>query len=212
MRNDINDLEEILPGHSSHVYEKFEHYFSLIEHYNSKINLISKSTLERTAVKHFADSVLGLELLKSELIDNQTILDFGSGNGFPGMVSAILYPDRAHVLVERDQRKAEFLKTAAFNMSLTNVQVHAGGVGEISEGTCMNVISRAMAPIPKFLLEARPQVGIGGSAFLFKGDYWTTEFGAVPAQIFEYWEVDLLGKYELPRNEGSRFIVRCTRV
>ena len=212
MTNDIDRLEEIIPGLSSAVYEKFRHFFTLVEHYNSKINLIAKSTLARAAIKHFSDSVQGLEIIQPELFDGEPVLDFGSGNGFPGIISGILFSDREHVLVERDQRKAEFLKTAVHNLKLKNVDVHAGGVSEISDGTCFNVISRAMAPIPKFLLESRAPMAVGGKAFLFKSEHWSTEFSVVPPQIFEYWEVDLLGKYVLESNEGKRFIVCCTRV
>jgi 16S rRNA G527 N7-methylase RsmG len=127
-------------------------------------------------------------------------------------VAGIRYPDWHVILVERDLRKAEFLKVAVNELKLSNVEVYAGPVKDLQPESCFNVISRAMAPLPKFLLEARPVMGVGGKAFLFKGDHWSSEFTAIPAQLFEHFEVDLLGTYELPENSGNRYIVQCLKL
>lgn len=213
MSNDINSLDNIIPGLSSELKEQFVAYFTIIEKFNNKINLISKSTVKRAGVKHFADSYFGLKLFQQMLPDNQPVFDFGSGNGFPGIVFAMMESKRNVILIERDQRKAEFLKTAANEMKLSHVEVHAGSLSDLEDGTCKIGISRAMAPMPKFLLETRNIVAPGGSVYLFKGDHWMTEFGSCPAPIFDFWEVNLLGQYELPDDvTGDRFIVQCNRL
>lgn len=212
MTNDIEQLEDIIPNYSSEVYDQFRAYFSLIEQFNLRINLIAKGTVHRAVTKHFADSCLGLEIIRKQLIEGQPIFDFGSGNGFPGIIAGILFPDYPVVLVERDTRKAEFLKTASHKLNLRNMEVFSGSTTNIAEGRCHNVISRAMAPLPKFLLENRPILGKGGSAFLFKGDHWSTEFSTVPPQVFEFWDVELLDAYDLSINDGRRFIIQCRRI
>ncbi len=209
--SDINNLEEFVPFVSSAQIDAFRVFFELIERYNSKINLVSKSSISSAGSKHFADSVLGMDLIFKDLIDGEPLLDFGSGNGFPGIIASLLQPDWPVILVERDLRKSEFLKLAIDKLQLKNVQVHGGAVSELTQGSCFNVVSRAMAPLPKFLLEARPVMAVGGTAYMFKGDFWSTEFSAIPAQLFEHWDVELHSKYELPAGNGSRYIVRCTR-
>ncbi len=207
-----NKLEDIIPNLSSDLSVSFEIFFDLVKRYNTTINLVAKSTISKAWTKHFADSFLGLEQIRNDLVTDQPILDFGSGNGFPGIIAALTLKNYNVILVERDLRKSEFLKAAVDHLGLKNCEVHAGTVNELTEASCFNVISRAMAPLPKFLLEARYVMAPGGNAFVFKGEHWSTEFTAIPAQLFEHWEIDLHSSYELPENEGSRFIVRCTRI
>lgn len=210
--NDINNIEEIIPGISSSLKMSFEKFFSILELYNSKINLISKSTVSFAGVKHFADSYFGLKAIEDELDFDQPIFDFGSGNGFPGIIAGMMFSDAHIILVERDQRKAEFLKNASDQLGLSNIEVHSGSVSELADGSCKTIISRAMAPLPKFLLESRMVAPKGGVAYLFKGEHWSTEFSTIPAQLFNFWDVDLFASYQLPNDEGQRYIVKAERL
>ncbi len=210
--SDNSSLESLMPELSSDLIGTFNEFLELIKRYNTKINLVAKSTIAKAGSKHFTDSVRGVESVKDQFIKEKPVLDFGAGNGFPGIIAALLLPDTPLILVERDLRKAEFLKLAIDHLKIKNAQVHSGSVAELENGSCFNVISRAMAPIPKFLLEARHVMASGGSVFLFKGEHWSTEYSAMPAQLFDFWDVDLFSQYELPENEGFRYIVRCTRL
>lgn len=210
--NDISNLEEIIPELNPDLRELFERFFQLIEQYSDKINLISKSTISRAGVKHFSDSYQGLLSVKDEFKKEHPVFDFGAGNGFPGLIAAMMFPAQTLILVERDQRKAEFLRIATDRMGLKNVEVYGGNVSDLADGSCHNVISRAMAPLPKFLLETRSVMASGGSAFLFKSDHWSTEFSTVPPQVFEFWDVQLHHSYELPNNDAERFIIKCTKL
>lgn len=212
MDNDINNLKDMMPDISSELEQKFLDFFELISKFNSKINLVAQSTISRAGVKHFADSYLGLRTFMDVLEGDDPVFDFGSGNGFPGLIAAMMLPTKKIILVERDQRKAEFLKIASNQMNLKNVEVYAGPVNNLSDKSCQYIISRAMAPLPKFLLETRRVVKPNGKVFLFKGDTWTTEFGSCPPQIFDYWDVEVQGSYELPIDGATRFTVRCTRL
>ncbi len=210
--SDYSNLDELLPDQSEAEVEKLSDYCKLLVQYNSKLNLLSKNTISRLGSKHISDCVQALELIRKELNSDVPAFDFGSGNGLPGIVGAILYPELDFYLVERDLRKAEFLKIAFDELELTNVEVIDKDLSQLADDSCSQVISRAMAPIPKFLLEARKRMPTGGRAFLFKGDYWSTELSSAPPQVFEYWEVDLFGNYSLPNSEGERFIIECKRI
>lgn len=210
--NDIEEIDELIPGISSELKAQFEHFFELIQQYNKTINLVSKNTIPRAVTKHFFDSFQGLSIVQPEIKPGQPIFDYGSGNGFPGLVAAMMFQNESVILVERDARKSEFLKIAAGELKLKNVEVHNGGVEDLKEGSCQTVISRAMSPLPKFLLQSRKAINDAGTAFLFKGDHWSSEFTQIPAQVFDYWEVDVFGSYELPKSDGSRFIIRCQRI
>lgn len=212
MTNDIEELEDLIPDISLELKEQFIEFFELIEQYNTRINLVAKSTIPKAGLKHFSDSYMALKIIEDSLVKGSPIFDFGAGNGFPGIIAAMMFPDESVILVERDQRKAEFLKMAASKLGLDRVEVHPGNVSDLADGSCVNVISRAMAPLPKFLLLTRAVMAEGGKAFLFKGDHWSTEFSQVEAQVFDYWEVELKDAYELPKNDGTRFVVQCTKI
>ncbi len=206
--SDINRLKEFMPDVSSAALEQFMALFELIKKYNLKMNLISRSALLEIAAKHFVDSYEGIQVLNELEKINKPIFDLGSGNGFPGLVAAILRPDLDFILVDRDQRKAEFLKIAYSHLGLSNVEVHPGNLSDLADSSCFLAISRAMAPIPRFLFEARSFVASGGQVYMFKGESWTTELGSCPPQMFDYWSVKMKKRYLLPdKNQSERFII-----
>ena len=210
--NDIDNLEDIIPGISPELSKRFREFFELVAKYNNTMNLISKSTISQAATKHFLDSFTGMSMVADHFVEGQPIFDFGSGNGFPGIVGAMMYPERKFLLVEKDQRKSEFLRIAKDKLNLENIEIHEGLVSDLQNEVCHNIISRAMAPLPKFLLEARKVTAVGGKAFLFKGDHWSTEFSTIPAPVFDYWDIQPMSSYMLSKNYGDRFIIRCDRV
>ncbi len=85
-------------------------YEGLLKKWNKKTNLVSKKSLSDAWVRHFLDSA---QLVKHCQPENKLWLDFGSGAGFPGVVSAIVLRDRGintnFVLVEKNKTKAFFL-------------------------------------------------------------------------------------------------------
>lgn len=211
--SDINSLKDFLPLLSSQTLDHFMAFFKLIEKYNLKMNLISRGALLDIASKHFVDSYEGIQVLNDLDNTNKAIFDLGSGNGFPGLIAAILRPDLDFILVDRDQRKAEFLRIAYSHLGLTNVEVHSGNITDLADSSCSLAISRAMAPLPRFLLEARSCVGLGGQIYMFKGENWTTELGSCPPQMFDYWSVKMQKHYILPdKNRSNRFIVLCEKL
>ena len=85
-------------------------YESLLKKWNQKTNLVSKNSLDDAWSRHFLDSA---QLVKHCQPENKLWLDFGSGAGFPGVVSAVILRDRGintnFVLVEKNKTKAFFL-------------------------------------------------------------------------------------------------------
>ena len=85
-------------------------YESLLKKWNQKTNLVSKKSLDDAWCRHFLDSA---QLVMHCQPENKLWLDFGSGAGFPGVVSAVILRDRGintnFVLVEKNKTKAIFL-------------------------------------------------------------------------------------------------------
>ena len=92
------------------MFERFEVYHKLLLKWQKAINLVSNRTLKKAWERHFADSVQLQNHIPEEA---NTIVDLGSGGGFPGMILAILFPEKKVHLIESDERKCEFLKNVS---------------------------------------------------------------------------------------------------
>lgn len=94
------------------VMAKLRHYHAKLLEWNPKINLVSASTADEAWQRHFMDSAQLYPVYRHSGDETTTLADMGSGAGFPGMVLAIMGAPNV-TLIERDVRKAAFLRTIA---------------------------------------------------------------------------------------------------
>ncbi len=144
------DIKGTLGAHGIHVDDatlaKLDKYDTLLLKWQKAINLVGPATLEDRANRHFLDSVQLIRYLPSTDV---TLVDIGSGAGFPGLVLAMLGVREVH-LVESDIRKATFLREVSRETSLP-VTIHDKRV-ESCDISGMNVLTaRALAPLVDLL-------------------------------------------------------------
>ena len=96
---------EVSPAEASLL----EAHYNLLEKWNKKLNLTAIRNLEDAVLRHYAESVW----FAQRLPEVKSVVDVGSGGGFPGIPVAILRPSSIVTLVESHQRKAVFLSEAA---------------------------------------------------------------------------------------------------
>ena len=123
--------------------------------WNKKVNLVAKDTsLEEIVEKHFLDSLTIFPVLALHTSINTTLLDVGSGAGFPGLVIKIACPERPVVLLEPRQKRVSFLNHIIRLLSLSDIVVLPHRTDQKSElsGSNVDVItSRAVADVSSFL-------------------------------------------------------------
>ena len=124
---------------------------------NQTLNLISKASEKNIDTCHFYDCVEAVKI-SLESFKKDEVYDLGSGGGFPGLVMAIMAPEKHMVLVERDQRKAEGLKILSFRLHLSNVEVLSQPLESI-EAPVFQAITRAMGSLQEVLEKLSPQKG-----------------------------------------------------
>jgi 16S rRNA (guanine527-N7)-methyltransferase len=180
--------------------------------FNKTINLISPNTIKTLDVVHFADCIQACDLIFKKLHPDAPLYDFGSGNGFPGIIFGILYPSVNVILVERDARKAEFLKHCRSYLGLQNVEVRVMDVKDLPKGSIKNVMARGYAPLHKVMILNRHQLVIGGRFFHLKSDAWAQELAGVPSQVFTVWTASLVGSYKLPETGAPMAVVITEKV
>jgi len=130
---------------------QLQRYVDVLQRWAPRVNLIGPSTLDDIWRRHILDSAQ----LWPHLPDNsKTLVDFGSGAGFPGMVLAIMGVPDVH-LVESNQRKCVFLREVA-RAAGVNVTVHASRIEALTPFPVDVVTARALASLPILLEYAEP--------------------------------------------------------
>lgn len=204
-------IDQWFPDLDPAVRARLKKYHDELLKFNKTVNLVSPKTIFVADALHFADSILASQLIaKSEPISE--IYDFGSGNGFPGLVYALLQPKTKVNLVEVDGRKSEFMKHVASVLELRNTEVHIRAVESLPEKSVQFAMSRGFAPISKAILVSRKIFKKGGSYFHLKSEEWATEVGQIPTQLCSYWGPELLGNYRLPIGEVTFAVVKTQKI
>lgn len=118
---------------------------------------------------HLADSLVALELLEAGSVG--TIVDLGSGAGFPGLPLAIALPGARFTLLEANARRAAFLRRAVAATGVRAVDVVNARAEEWSAGlaACDLAVVRALAPLPVVLEYAAPLLRVGGAVIAWRG-------------------------------------------
>ena len=108
--------------------EKSLKYLEILLDYNSHTNLTAIREEKAIIEKHFLDSLLLQNLLKDE---DKTLIDIGTGAGFPGMMLAIFNEDKNFTLLDSVRKKTDFLELVKSELALNNVEVINGRAEEI---------------------------------------------------------------------------------
>jgi 16S rRNA (guanine527-N7)-methyltransferase len=190
--------------------EKLQLYFDELMKFNSKINLISQSTFRKADLIHFSDSILGGKIVLNDS-NSKEVFDFGSGNGFPGLVMAILEPGRKFYLVDSDTRKVEFLKHVIHTIGIKNCAPFHKRMDDLPENKIVCAVSRGLTNIPKALLMARKLFPKGGKLYHFKGSEWALEAGNIPHQVCLHWLTEHVQDYVLPYDKIRLSIIRSVK-
>lgn len=127
------------PTLNAEQWERLEMHYALLRRWNPKMNLVGTSTLGIASLKHYGESLFLAAGLPKGV---QSVVDVGSGAGFPGLPLAVMHPKVRVVLLESDKRKAAFLRESC---GLGNVQV-ANCRMEDWAHSCDAVITRAVDP------------------------------------------------------------------
>jgi 16S rRNA (guanine527-N7)-methyltransferase len=106
---------------TSHQSDQFVEYARVLQEWNKTINLTSVNDRREVVVKHFIDSIAPLRF--GLLTGQESVLDIGTGAGFPSVPLKIMRPDLRPVLLEPNTKKASFLLYLVGTLQLKNVQV-----------------------------------------------------------------------------------------
>lgn len=139
-------------------------YLALLAQWSERINLVGRDTLADPWRRHILDSAQLLPLVPRTA---QSLVDLGSGAGFPGLVLAILGVPGIE-LVEADSRKSAFLREAA-RVTGTNVTIRAARIEALARRPFDVVTARGLAPLDRLLPLACRFLGPDSLCLFLKG-------------------------------------------
>jgi len=164
-------LDELGQDFPSGTAEKLGILIDELERWNRKVNLTAIRDRNEMIMAHLLDS-----LVAAPLIEGETVLDVGTGPGFPGLPLAIVQPERQFTLLDSNNKKIMFAQHAAGLLGLDNVSVAKARGEDYAPGHGFDtVIARALAALPRLLEIAGHHVGENGVFVALKGRYPTDE-------------------------------------
>ena len=160
---------------SRETLDRLEAYADVLRHWQKGINLVGKSTLDDVWGRHILDSGQVFRHLPAGC---PSVMDIGSGAGFPGLVLAAIAvekaPGMATTLVESDGRKCAFLSAAAKEAGL-EVEIRNERAERLPPLGPAVITARAVAPLGKLLAWTRPQHHPGLQCLFLKGASYARE-------------------------------------
>ena len=145
----------------------FNRYAEMLRERNEKINLTAITEPEEVKIKHFLDSCSAAELLPG----GASVLDIGSGAGFPGLPLKIVRPDLTVTLLDSVNKKVAFMNDVVAELKLSGATaVHARIEDFPHKGEYDAVVSRAVAELTTLAEYALPFVKIGGAFIAYKSE------------------------------------------
>ena len=163
---------------SSETVIKLENFASLLHEWNQIHNLTGAKTVDGIYV-NIVDSLFPLTFIKQP----KTLLDVGTGAGFPGLALAIALPEVEVVLAEPLKKRVSFLKYAAIDLELPNVRVEAKRVESV-EHVAFDMISSRAVTNTKLLLDLTSKISDSKTEYLFyKGSRVFDEIEDVQHQL-----------------------------
>jgi 16S rRNA (guanine527-N7)-methyltransferase len=148
LRTYFPDLTEI-------QYAQFEQLAALYSDWNAKINVISRKDIDALYTNHVLHS---LAIAKVQaFVPGSTILDVGTGGGFPGIPLAILFPETQFHLIDVIQKKIKVVQAVADALGLQNVKAEQLRAENV-KGTYDFIVSRAVTNMPDFVAWVKTKI------------------------------------------------------
>ena len=164
----VSGLERIGVPLDEGMIERLMIHVSEIMLFNPALKLVGDKDPDGIIIRHVLDSAAAYPVFMKETEPGCTIADLGSGAGFPGVVLAALMPDRVFVLVERMQRRSQFLKGVLLRTGLRNAEVEERELRTVRRRFDA-VTCRAFHPMFSIADEVSSIVDGDGVLLLYKG-------------------------------------------
>lgn len=155
--------------------DQFARLAALYDDWNSKINVISRQDIDQIYERHVLHSLAIAKVIRFK--PGTTVLDVGTGGGFPGIPLAIFFPETQFTLIDSIGKKIKVVNEVASALELRNIRAEQTRVEDLN-GHFDFVVSRAVTAFPKFVALSRRKISAenknelaNGILYLKGGDF-----------------------------------------
>lgn len=175
----LSDLEKLGITLSNEQLEQFLIYYEMLVEWNEKMNLTAITDFQDVMKKHFVDSV---SLIKAyDVTKSVSIIDVGTGAGFPGLALKIAFPQLRVTLLDSLNKRILFLDAVIDKLNLSDVETIHGRAEDFAKPGKLRekfdlCVSRAVANLSTLSEYCLPFVKKGGMFISYKSEKISEEF------------------------------------
>jgi 16S rRNA (guanine527-N7)-methyltransferase len=191
--------------------DQFEIYYNFLVEYNKKVNLTRITEKTDVYLKHFLDSILPIKQLDFTKIN--TVIDMGSGAGFPGIPLKILYPHLEIVLVDARKKKLVFLDALIEKLKLSNIKTMHERLEKIALKNHFDLATaRALSSMEDIIKYACPLIKSGGYILSYKSLKYKEELNEISSTSKNKIKLINISDYYLPNDSGTRYNILIKKI
>lgn len=203
----VKTLSEIGVNINEEQLNLFRVYASFLLEYNTHTNLTAIKNVEDVYLKHFFDSLLGVKYFDFR---KKSILDIGSGAGFPGVPLKIMFPDIKLTLLDSNGKKTRFLEELSSKLKIDFEVINDRAEKYILDRREQYdvVVSRAVSAMPVLAELCIPFVKINGHFVAYKGNLdETLENGKFAIETLGGKVISVKNDFLPLENAGRSFVI-----
>lgn len=172
--------------HTENTFKQYQSYMEGILQWNEKINLTAITDKSEFVTKHFVDSILCYNF--PEYQEAKTVIDIGTGGGFPGVPLAIASPEKKFILADSLQKRLKVIDELTAEAGILNTVTVHGRAEELAKKKEYRqsfdlCVSRAVANMAVLAEYCLPYIRVGGYLLAYKGPDAESELQAAKKAV-----------------------------
>lgn len=176
-------------------------YHQLLIKWNKAYNLTAVRDPNEMIYRHLLDS-----LTIAPFLEGERFIDVGAGAGLPGIIMAIIFPQRSFDLLDSNGKKTRFLFQVKTELQLNNIEIHHCRVEEHGGQLYDGVLSRAFATLTDMVEGSQQLLAEQGLFYAMKGVYPEDELKQL-SQLEKSYKVEACHQLSVPNNDGQRHLI-----